>query len=57
MTEVDERLDALLDYRMRGSAGNPRNECHTARIVLHGRVEQTSMRELCAWLFSDTCVA
>ena len=48
MAEIDERLYALLDYRMRGAAGDPRDERHTAGIVLDGRVEQTSIRGLSA---------
>ena len=44
MAEIDERLNALLDHRMAGAAGDPSDERHPAGVVLDGRVEQTSIR-------------
>ena len=57
MAEVDERLDSLLDHRMRGTAGDPGDEGDAAGVMFDGRVRQTSMQGLSAQLFADTCVA
>jgi hypothetical protein len=37
--------------------GDPSDERHPAGIMFDGRVEQTSIRGLLAYLFADTCVA
>jgi hypothetical protein len=48
VTEIDERLDALLNHRMRRATGDPPDERHSAGIVFDGGVEQTSIRGLSA---------
>ena len=57
VTEVDERLNPLLDHRMGGTTGDPGDECHAAGIVFDGSIEQTSIRGLRAYVLADTCVA
>ena len=57
VTEVDERLDALLDDRVSGAAGDPSDERHAAGVMFDGSVEQTSIQGLLAELLADTCVA
>jgi hypothetical protein len=57
MTEIDERLDPLLDHRMRRATGDPGNERHTASVMFDGRIRQTSIQGLSAQRFADTCVA
>jgi hypothetical protein len=41
MPKVDERLDALLDYRMRRAAGDPCDEGDAASVMFDGRFRQT----------------
>ena len=48
VTEIDERLNALFDHRMRRPTGDPGDERHSACIVFDGGVEQTSIRGLSA---------
>ena len=57
MAEIDERLDPLLDHRMRRAAGDPGDERDAAGVMFDGRVRQTSIRGLSAQLFADTRVA
>ena len=38
MTEIDERLNALLDHRMCRATGDPSHKRHTARVVFDGGV-------------------
>jgi hypothetical protein len=57
MPKVDERLDALLDYRMRRAAGDPCDEGDAASVMFDGRFRQTSIRGLSTQRFADTCVA
>jgi hypothetical protein len=48
VTEVDERLDALCNDRVRRASGDPGDERNPAGVMFEGRIEQTSIRGLLA---------